>query len=506
MELTEQRARDLVQRAIRMALVVAVSLAAGWWVPRVHYLVALASLAVIGLAFFALTKPELGVYGLIFFAQIATISGLVFPLPMGLNEFNLIFATLVFVYVGEYAVTKRWTFQIRERTVGNYLYLYFAVILVSSLRAYENFPHYDFVRSGLAIASHTSVLTSQFVKPVMYVGLFFFGYNHGRELGQRRRFAIALGCCLVLYSLTMFLQLFNIFPILHRFASGKEEGGILGGSIALGDLWGMWLVLFLARKPYFDRGLQLFFGMGVAIVGIVAVACTLVRTAWVLCMLGWLMLAMTTRRKPLMIFGVLSLAVVLATSPLWLPERVKVYFEASTLEARNADALLSGRVSIWGAVFEYLNQVPTRYIWGGGRLDFTAHGPELGLGWGFTTHENLFETLVAEGMIGVIIVLWIFARIVPTLWRDWHNHPSEEVRSLARVLLIVTVLLFGSAVPWDAREASWYWFMVGVFLAAREDWSRRQPSTATAGAAANQPRLVRAGAMALRPASAASTQ
>jgi O-antigen ligase len=253
--------------------------------------------------------------------------------------------------------------------------------------------------------------------------------------------------------------------------------------------------------------------MAMSAVGVVALAYTLIRLGYVMCVIGWLLLAITTRRKIVGVLGLLGLATVLASSPLWLPERVTAYLQRSTigiLESSTAqrplDQLLSGRLTIWTAAIEYLGRDPKRYIWGGGRLDFQVKGPEFGLPFGYMVHQSILQTMVGEGLIGVVAILGVFARIVPMLWRDWRSHPSEEVRHLSRLMLIVTVLLFVSSSPWESRPVSWYWFLVGMFVAAREDWTREQSSAAVVRASVPQPRFVGAGAMPIRPASASPAQ
>jgi len=205
------------------------------------------------------------------------------------------------------------------------------------------------------------------------------------------------------------------------------------------------------------------------------------------------LLSMTTRRKGLMIVGILCLSAVVVSAPLWAPERVKVYFQKSTGEQHSLNDVLSGRVNIWQAVGEYLMLDPKRIIWGGGKFDFTVKGPDLGLPWGFYTHQNVLQSLVDEGLIGVFVVLWILGRIARILWRDWHEHPSEEIRNLARLLIIITVLVVPANASWDGREISWYWFLLGMLAAAKEEWAGRPSVPTTVDASVPQPHLVGAG-------------
>lgn len=476
-----------LRKVVEVAGAAAVAMLAGRWVTTTHYVVVAATVLAATFGFAVFVSPQAGIMGLLLFAPIMTVVGRFIQLPLGLNEFNLLFGVLVFVVIGKYAITKRWDLVLREREVGSYLIAYIIVILISSIRAFVNFPEIDFVRSALGVQDRLTVLTSQFAKPVMYMGLFYFGYSFGTEFRYRRWCVMAMGFGLLLYTLTMFLQFVNLFPIFGAVVSEKSAGGILGWSNALGSILAMCFVLFLARRPYFQHGWPAVFSWVVVVTSVAGILFTRSRAAWVATGLVLILFALTARRWGQRVLGIVIVILILVSTPFWIPHSVKEWWEkTTTTQIDDPNAVLSGRVAIWWTALDYATASPSRLVFGGGKFDFQSKGPDLGLPQGFSTHHQLMQSLVDEGLVGVLALLILFGRVLFLLVRGWRHGESAEVRHLARLLLIITlvVLVLGDGI--DGRNVSWFWFLIGMFIAAkRTAAAHREPGPVASRLATN---------------------
>lgn len=466
---------ELIHRLFAVAICLAVAMLVGLLLPRVHYVVSIGVLILLSLAFLFLAKIEVGVMGLILFAPMVDILGRIIPLPMGANAFNLLFAMLVFILLGQYTITKRWPVQLWEPRVGLWIYLVGLGLLVAALRAYFRPDAGTFV-DVLDLASRKSIVTSQFVKPFMYMAMFFIAYNFARTETVRRQYMVVMGISLMIYVLTMALQFAGVFPLFST-QWGKAAGGVLGASNTLGHLLAYSLVMFAAVSPYFNRGLKPLFAWSIASMCVGAMLFTLSRTAWVLAGVGSLLLALTVPRWTIKLAAIMIVAVALLTTPFWAPERIREYwYETTTARADDPNAVLSGRVQIWTAAAHYLASDPVRFLTGGGAMDFRYRGPEYGLKQGFHAHHVFVEVLVNQGVIGLLLMIAMFGAIYRHLLTAWRHGLSPESRQLGRLLTIVTTLLILSGTePYD-RIASWYWFWLGMFVASLET---PPPSTST---------------------------
>ncbi|HUJ11579.1 MAG TPA: O-antigen ligase family protein [Verrucomicrobiae bacterium] len=476
MQLTEAQAALFLRRLITFAICCAVAIVTGWWTTRTHYLIVLASVLALTFTFATLANIEWGIFGLLMFSQLAGITSLVFPLPLGVNEFNIIFAMLIGVVIARFAITHKWDLKLRDKNIGNFLYLYFLLIFVATMRAYLHPPLYA------DITSRTEILTSNFIKPVMYMGTFFIALAFSSDWSRRRRFAAAMGCWLMLYCSTMFLQLLGAFPILSE-QVGKQEGGLLGSSNALGSAIALYFVFYLTRKPYFGRGWQAAFPITVVLVSLMAMVLAIARTSWVVAACGGMMLALTQTRWSSRAWSLIGFALLLTGAALFSPASVKEYFMETTAyqvgEAGNANALLSGRLNIWNTALQYLKDDPKRIAVGGGKLDFRSKGPDYGLPQEYSTHHQLIQTLVDEGILGILVEAVLFGRVLWVLGQAWRRSQSAEVKQLARLLAICTVQLVISGYDIDGRTASWYWFLLGMFVAAKTSAEAVAPTLAS---------------------------
>ncbi len=487
MEESPQRLEQKLTQAIQLGACALVALAVGWWTASAHFLIVIASLFAVGFVVVVGIDVHVAIFGLLLFSQILRIVGIALPLPMGVNEFNIIFAAIIFVLLARYAMTKRWEFRLREKWIGNWLYVYFALIFISAYRGYSNFPYMELVHVDVGVETAKQVFTSQFIKPVMYIGLFFVGYNFSSHIQYRRRYLIAMGCALLFYMMTMVLQYAHLLPVFSR-QPGKQAGGVIGSANALGILLALYSVFWMTRTPYFQRGLQFLFPALLLATSAVSMAYTRSRTSWLLAVLGGLLIACTARKWVVRFCGVAVIAVVVITSPLWAPQHLREYWRETTVaQVDDPNAMLSGRVTIWKKAVEYVRRDPKLLVFGGGKFDFLSKGRELGLPTNFFAHHQIVQSLVDEGIVGVLVVLVLFGRILWGLAQGWRRGSSVELKQLSRLLTIVTLLLLISGTQIDDRLSSWFWFLIGMHAALRESESpAAEPAYTTAATRVGQ--------------------
>ena len=328
------------------------------------------------------------------------------PVP-GLNPLNI----LLFSIFGSFALSRMAKREqvLRRGALGNWLGLFVLIAAVSIIRG-SAFP------TGLGYSGPDAAL--QLFRSTTSFAPYFIVLAMVRGESNRRRVTWAVMLGLLAETL--------ITLSLGRNGSGMRATGTLGQPNELGSflaLFGVVAVALLAGTPNLFARLLLLTTFVLSVVGLLM---SLSRGAFLALVISLAVVAWRTSR---MFFAVV--VVVLASSPLWMPDYVKERISGSQVQVAGTDELTAdgateARVQTWRSILEVVQDHPIEGVgWTGLGYVLTDIGSELGLEDVKDSAHNTFMRVLGEmGIFGL-------AAFVGLLWRCWSicNEAARRSRS-----------------------------------------------------------------------------
>jgi len=218
---------------------------------------------------------------------------------------------------------------------------------------------------------------------------------------------------------------------------------------------------------------------GLILAGSVASIATLLysftRAAYLAAAVALVVLAVAEYRKLIWV-GVVALI----SSPIWLPVAVwDRVFSLGTVASSDwsiVSEYTSGRVAIWGAAWNFIQEYSWVVPLGGGSGIFTQHSGEFGpmgaiLLGSYDVHNFFIELLTDQGVIGLVAYAWLLVAVMGLAWGMYHSRQDKFVRGLglacAAYIPATLCLSFFSAFNLFSVENSAFWLFVGVLAARR---------------------------------------
>ena len=368
----------------------------------------------------------------------------------GINGASLLIFMLVISWVVPRMLAGERVFT--PTRIGKPLAAYIAVlglgILVTSVRGMEGFD-LRFMLSALWQSS-----------------LGFFAYyvvaNMVRDERQTRNLLVTLSIGVAVAGALAVWQ-FVVTPDYRRIAGTLGDVNDLGAYFAVGGSAIVALVFSWRAFPAFKR----FLVTASAAVASFSVLLPKSRGAYVGFAAGVGTLTLLTSRKLFIVF-----LVVLALSPLWAPGFVRERVEETTVDTLEAgligdttdrlDPSAGVRLRIWGIVMQEFVRRP-----------FIGHGfgsvpsmTEGKLSRPFSAHSLYFQTLADSGLLGIIVLGWLFVACFRSGVELSKLGTTPLSRGLAIGFLAATVALivanvFGQRFT-HSTIAGTYFFMAGL--------------------------------------------
>lgn len=218
---------------------------------------------------------------------------------------------------------------------------------------------------------------------------------------------------------------------------------------------------------------------GLILAGSVASIATLLysftRAAYLAAAVALVVLALTEYRKLIWV-GVVALIL----TPFWLPatvwDRVFTLGTVASSDWSLISEYTSGRVAIWGAAWNFIQEYSWVVPLGGGSGIFTQHSGEFGpmgaiLLGSYDVHNYFIELLTDQGVIGLAAYGWLLVALTGMAWGMYNSRQDRFVRGLglacAAYIPATLSLSFFSAFNLFSVENSAFWLFAGVLAARR---------------------------------------
>jgi len=294
----------------------------------------------------------------------------------------------------------------------------------------------------------------------------FFAYfvvaNTVKDERQTRNLLVtmSIGCAV---AAAIALRQFAVTPDYRRIAGTLGDVNDLGAYFAVG---GTAIVALVFSWKAFPRLKRLLVGVS-ALLASVAVLLPKSRGAYVGFAGGAAALTYLTSKRVFVIF-----LIVLALSPLWAPGFVRERVGETTVDTFEAglygdstdrlDPSAGVRLKIWGIVTQEFTRRP-----------FIGHGfgsvpsmTEGKLSKPFSAHSLYFETLADSGLLGIVVLFWLFVACFRSGAELLRIGSSQLTRGLSIGFLAATVALilanvFGQRFT-HSTIAGTYFFLAGL--------------------------------------------
>jgi O-antigen ligase len=333
--------------------------------------------------------------GLLLIPIATPLLGLLPKLPVpGMNTVNVLFFTIFF----SFAISQ--VLQRRPMARGGMLMVPLGVLLglagLSVIRgaAFPTGMVFDAGHSGLAL--FRSVMS---VVPYVVV----LAMSRGATSRRRLLAAVLIGFA---------------FEVGFTFLYGRNLRGRSGGTIGQANELGTYLAMFTVLALAMGFGVRSWFGRvalwGLSIAGALGVFMSVSRGALVALALGALVVAARTSRT-LLAF----MLIVMATSPLWVPDYVKERVVSTITSSEDSDETeieggAAERLNTWKSLLRIVEDHPLDGIGFAGLAEvLPAMGEELGLRVKDSAHNTFLRMLAEIGIFGLaafLVVWW-------TCWR-----------------------------------------------------------------------------------------
>jgi len=273
---------------------------------------------------------------------------------------------------------------------------------------------------------------------------------------------IAFGMVAVLFvtELSIVLQRIGVYETVYQ-ADNLDALSIkqFGGIMLHGNVAGAFLAIFAVPTYLIAKE------SGHPTLGLVALAgacpallVTLNRGSMVGVLVALLVFAALTQRRVRAIGLVLVVVLVAIGFALTLGDQeAQLLVENYQQAGADQNAQLSGRESIWDAVFAFLEAEPHRWWVGGGLASFGGFA-ETTLGTGFATHNGILYALANGG----ILMLIAFAALGLESVRRRPGVPDSVTLALrVAAVTILVVALTSDTIPYSPTLA-WIWVLLAV--------------------------------------------
>jgi O-antigen ligase len=351
--------------------------------------------------------------GLLIMPVATPLLGLLPKLPVpGMNTVNVLFFTVFFSYMLANVLRQRPVLRSGVLMVPLGLLLGLAGLSVIRGAAFPTGMSYEAGHAGLVLFRSVMSVTPYIVCLAMARG----GVSRRRLLA-----AVMLGFAL---------------EVVATFVIGRNLRGRAGGTIGQANELGTYLAMFTVMAlamAYGVRSLFLRFTLwALAVAGTLGVFMSVSRGALVALAIGGLVVAARTSR---VLFTLMLL--VLATSPLWVPDYVKERVISTVTASEDSDeAELEGgaeqRLNTWQGILWIVQDHPLDGIGFAGLADvLPAIGEEMGLRVKDSAHNTFLRLLAEMGMFGLaafLLLWWMIARLA---WRGARTATTPFDRQLA---------------------------------------------------------------------------
>ncbi|PYP93180.1 MAG: hypothetical protein DMG65_01530 [Candidatus Angelobacter sp. Gp1-AA117] len=356
-------------------------------------------------------KPQAGVYVLIPLLPYEALREKLVDYPAGSH---VIYLLLISVLVG---VALKGQLPI-PRTPVNRALLAFAAFLYVSLWQGALYLRSDFPL--LPTDPRFSVWKDYMAMPLLFVVTM---------AAIRTRRQVQLVLLLVCFSILVVDRSALMNVLSHNFShfdEGKRDGGPLGyaGSNGLAAFEAQCSCFLLGFAAYEKRRLRKFALYGLVAITLYCLLYSFSRGGYVALLAGLLVIGILKNRKM-----VLVVAGLLLTWQLIVPVAVQERINMTVDEDQHLEESANQRVQLWTDAQELVRSNPAL---GTGYATYMYMGRVEGLK---DTHNIYVKVLVETGVIGMVVFLWLLARLFSTAWRLFRQSGDAFSNGLALGLL-----------------------------------------------------------------------
>jgi len=342
----------------------------------------------------------------------------------GLSLFNLTIYLLMFVWVLDVIIKKQKVFQ--TNNVNKYMILMILIVLLSiPVKIYHGEIPGISIKSGI-------IDFKQWFNPIL---LFFILFNiiNDKKTCNRALF----GLCFV-FVITILLQLSATFGITHYAAKSIDKYGRAGGFSAAGVFAVSLVLLFpfaLSGSVLMKKGRLFKVGCMVLLflmlMGLINAGSRNGALAFLVSMLVYLLIL--KREKIMGVLPIIFLIIMMVAigviayvvSPPSVKEVVTERFDPTATE--DLEHYSSGRLLLWGNGLKLFSERP---LLGHGQDSFIILSQLRGFFYIGAPHNDYLRCLVEFGIVGLVIFLLIFFKIIQNAWQSLNTTKSPWEKQL----------------------------------------------------------------------------
>jgi O-antigen ligase len=294
-----------------------------------------------------------------------------------------------------------------------------------------------------------------------YVEMFFLFFIAAASIRTRKQMAIVIGlmCLSVLAVDRNYLSTVGDRNFSH-FSYELRDAGALGyaGENGMGAFQAQFVVFLVGvalfmRRPVIKWGL-----LAIALFSMYCLELTLSRGAYAGCLLGLFVLGFVKERKILILLAI-GLVTWQSLVPYAVTQRVMMTYQGNG----ELDSSAEDRVTIWQDAMQIFHEDP---VFGTGFNTYAFMGR---VGPYTDTHNYYVKVLIEEGIIGLLIFLWLLRMACKMSWSLFRRASDPDISALgcglfAMMICVVIVNFFGDR--WTYLQVNGFlWVILG--LAAR---------------------------------------
>lgn len=364
-----------------------------------------------------------------------------------INELTIFFPLMclaIFINV----MSKRYTF----RLPSNYLLpisLFLLIMLIGAYRAHD--PH--------GSVSLTRYLATDFLKDALIISIYFFSYMFFiNEKGEQWIFIVG-----GLFYLMIGTFLYD--KVVYGYAD-KMHAGYIGTGNTIGNVLIVVLPLLFVLSAMRQKNIIIrllpFLAIGVVMLSksrgsimallVMSAAYVVLRTKLI-----------KSIKYTVLIAAILIISI-LAYDQLTEYTQRMPRFDPTKMSDEYYDVDTSGRLTIWGNVYDYLSGDQGRFWFGGGVDDFLNY-------YEIRTQNHFLKVWVDFGLVGLVAILILYLSILKTALISINSgNKMEQILSWGIIFSIIGFFSIGMWSHFDVGSyvMSTFWIQLGWFIAAKD--------------------------------------